>query len=459
VLYFMSRAGTGLFGSGDLDELAVYSDALSAATVASHYATGSGQQGGGQNPTASFTATPNPATTGQQVSFNGAASSDPDGSIAKYEWDLDGNGSYETDTGATATATRTYASAGGVTVGLRVTDNSGATATTTRTVTVQAPANQSPTASFTATPSPAATRQAVSFSGAASSDPDGSITKYEWDLDGNGSYETDTGATATASRTYTTTGSVTVGLRVTDNSSATGTATRSLTVSSAYAQSVLGTTGLRGYWRLGDSGTTAADASTSANNGTYTNGPVSVGPLITGEQNNGRDFDGVNDWVDLAPAPFGTPAQVSAEAWVRTGSTKAAGGYHFLITNSSNEFSNGFSLAINQANRATFAVARSAIAVGQATSSVTLAPNTTHHVVGTYNGSQVRIYVDGVQTGSAAFTGAIGWNSGRDLRLGRKVAAAGAATAYLDGVLDEAATYTTALSAATITAHYNAGKP
>ena len=35
--------------------------------------------------------------TGQQVSFNGSASSDPDGTIAKYEWDLDGNGTYETE--------------------------------------------------------------------------------------------------------------------------------------------------------------------------------------------------------------------------------------------------------------------------------------------------------------------------------------------------------------------------
>ena len=48
--------------------------------------------GANQQPGASFTATPNPATTGQSVAFNAAASTDPDGTIAKYEWDLDGNG-------------------------------------------------------------------------------------------------------------------------------------------------------------------------------------------------------------------------------------------------------------------------------------------------------------------------------------------------------------------------------
>ena len=41
------------------------------------------------------------------VSFNAAGSSDPDGSIAKYEWDLDGNGSYEKTT-TTPRTSRSY---------------------------------------------------------------------------------------------------------------------------------------------------------------------------------------------------------------------------------------------------------------------------------------------------------------------------------------------------------------
>ena len=39
---------------------------------------------------------------GEPITFNGSASSDPDGTIAKYEWDFDGNGSYETSGGANA---------------------------------------------------------------------------------------------------------------------------------------------------------------------------------------------------------------------------------------------------------------------------------------------------------------------------------------------------------------------
>ena len=55
---------------------------------------------------------PQSAQTGQSVTFDGSGSTDLDGTIAKYEWDLDGNGTYETDTGTTPTVTTTYASHG-----------------------------------------------------------------------------------------------------------------------------------------------------------------------------------------------------------------------------------------------------------------------------------------------------------------------------------------------------------
>jgi PKD repeat protein len=413
-------------------------------------------QGANTPPSASFTAAPNPATTGQAVAFDASASADTDGAVARYEWDLDGNGSYETDTGATKTTSKTYATSGSVTVGLRVTDNQGATATTTRALTVT---NRAPTASFTVSPSPAATRQSVTFDGGASTDPDGTVAKYEWDLDGNGSYETNGGAVATTTKTFSTVGAVTIGLRVTDDKGATATTTRSLTVQSAYANLVTGTAGLRGYWRLADAGTTAADASTSANPGTYTNGPVSAPTgLLVGETNAARTFDGTNDFVNLAPGPFGTPTRVSAEAWVRTAATKGSGGYHFLISDSSSDFNNGFTLAIDSSNRATFAVASNALVRGQATTTVTLAPNTIHHVAGTYDGSRVRVYVDGVERANVAYSSGITWNAARDLYLGSRVASSGQSTSYLNGTLDEPAIYTVALSAANVLAHYNAGK-
>ncbi|MEZ5121290.1 MAG: LamG domain-containing protein [Solirubrobacterales bacterium] len=66
-LNVMSRNAASLFGAGDLDELALYTTALSAATIAGHYTTGTSQAPNAKL-TAAFTATPSPATTGQQVS-------------------------------------------------------------------------------------------------------------------------------------------------------------------------------------------------------------------------------------------------------------------------------------------------------------------------------------------------------------------------------------------------------
>jgi PKD repeat protein len=82
-------------------------------------------------PTASFT----PSCTDLSCSFNGSASSDPDGSISSYAWDFDDG----TPGGTGVSPSHTYAAPGTYTVRLTVTDNRGATGTTTRNVTVTAP--------------------------------------------------------------------------------------------------------------------------------------------------------------------------------------------------------------------------------------------------------------------------------------------------------------------------------
>jgi PKD repeat protein len=413
-------------------------------------------------PTASFTATPNPVDTGTSVGFNGAGSTDTDGTVVKYEWDLDGNGTYETSTGTTATTSRSYSASGPVEVKLRVTDDDGQTATTSRTVTVN---NRPPVPSFTVSPSPANTRQTVTLNGSASTDPDGTIAKYEWDLDGNGTFETSTGTTASTTKSFTATATLSLGLRVTDNKGATATTTRSLTVNSAYRAAVLGTSGVSDLWRLDEtSGTTAIDANGANNTGAYVSGPTSVAPLIGGETNSfARSFNGTSQYIDLSPTPFGAPSTFSVEAWVRTSAAKASGGYHFLVSDSSADFDNGFSLVVDSSNRPVFAVARQniigQITRGQAVSPTTVAPNTTHHVVGTYDGSRARIFVDGVERANVSFSSDPTWNSSRDLRIGRPISATSLAQRYLQGSIDEPALYTSALSAATVLAHYEAGKP
>jgi PKD repeat protein len=178
-------------------------------------------------PTASFTISPNPAAIGQTVNFNASASGDSDGTIVKYEWDLDGNGTFELDTGASDTTSRTYDTGGTRTIRLRVTDDDGASTVDTDTLFVN---NAGPSASFTIAPNPAQIGETVTFDADASGDSDGSIVKYEWDLDGNGSYETDTGGTDTTTQSYATPGTRTIRLKVTDDDGAVATDADSLRI-------------------------------------------------------------------------------------------------------------------------------------------------------------------------------------------------------------------------------------
>lgn len=91
-------------------------------------------------PTAVTSATPTTINEGESVSFSGAGSTDPDGSIVTYAWNF-GDGS--TATGVTVT--HTYSTNGSYTVTLTVTDNDGLSDTDTVVINV----NPRPTVTIT----------------------------------------------------------------------------------------------------------------------------------------------------------------------------------------------------------------------------------------------------------------------------------------------------------------------
>jgi PKD repeat protein len=177
-------------------------------------------------PTASITASPNPATTGALVAFDGSGSTDVDGTITRYEWDLDGDGSFETDTGTDSFVSTQYFSPGTHTVSLRVSDTgepSPNTDTDSVSVTIQAP----PSASFDFSPASPLSGESVTFT-STSADADGSIDSQDWDLDNDGDFDDGTGATA--SRSFSTAGAKTVRLRVIDNDGLTDETTGTVTI-------------------------------------------------------------------------------------------------------------------------------------------------------------------------------------------------------------------------------------
>jgi hypothetical protein len=90
-----------------------------------------------------------PYTTdeGTDVTLDGSGSSDPDGDVLSYEWDLDNDGQFDDATGVSPTFDR-VGQDGVFTIGLRVTDPYGASDTDQTTVTVD---NVAPSVSFSTT--------------------------------------------------------------------------------------------------------------------------------------------------------------------------------------------------------------------------------------------------------------------------------------------------------------------
>jgi sugar lactone lactonase YvrE len=82
-------------------------------------------------PTAAFSANPTSGNAPLTVSFDGSASSDPNGTIASYAWAFG-----DSQSGSGAQTSHTYAAAGTYTATLTVTDNDGATGQSSQTITV-----------------------------------------------------------------------------------------------------------------------------------------------------------------------------------------------------------------------------------------------------------------------------------------------------------------------------------
>ena len=277
-------------------------------------------------PVPSFTA-PSPSFAGDEVAFDASGTTD-DGTISKYEWDLDGNGTFEADTGTTAAAAKTYAAPASLTVRLRVTDDHGNVRETTRSLSIL---TRAPSASFTA-PASVAKNAAVDLDASASAATAGrTITGYAWDLDGNGSFETDTGATPTTSTSFAGAGTKTIGLQVTDSANDTATTTRTVTVTNvapvaSFTSTLSGTTvsfdatassdpdgTVASYqWDLDGNGTFETDTGTTptTSKGYPSGGTISVKLRVT--DNEGGVTDATKSVTVPGPPPSSTPPPASS---------------------------------------------------------------------------------------------------------------------------------------------------
>ena len=211
------------------------------------------------------------------------------------------------------------------------------------------------------------------------------------------------------------------------------------------------------YWRLGEtSGTAAVDTSGKGNGGSYSGGVTLASAGLINDPNTAATFDGnddrmyFNDSASLSPT-----AAISVEAWVRPTvvPTAAGSGWHlFAKWNTALLYIQG-----GASPKFVFTLYNSATASygPYAASTTTVAAGSTYHVVGTYDGASLRIYVNGGLQATVARSGAV-----YDSTFGGVLAGGGWGTLpspAFKGRLDEIAIYSSALSASTVQQHYTAG--
>lgn len=185
-----------------------------------------------------------------------------------------------------------------------------------------------------------------------------------------------------------------------------------------------------------NSGTTAEDASGNGNHGTLLNG---VTWTESGRFGTGLSFEGGDDRVDIANSSSVSPTSaITLSAWVRT--EQITSQYVFYKVSSSNPV---YALKLHASGNVAgqFVIGGVMHALGSETRYI---PNEWMYVTVTYDGSMIRLYLNGQLEGSEAASGSIGTSSG-SLLLG------GAPSEDpLEGRLDEVRIYSRALSQAEI---------
>lgn len=177
------------------------------------------------------------------------------------------------------------------------------------------------------------------------------------------------------------------------------------------------------------------DASPNRNDGTVV-GDVSVGG---GQVGNAYIFDGSGDYVAIPDDPSLGVENVTVSAWVNPA---GANNREYVFDGRDHNY---YVKELDNTERIEFGVFGGG-SLRRVVSPAPLAPGAWHHLAGTYDGENVRLYVDGALVVASAFSPAPIDVSPGEARIGDYV---GGGYGY-DGMIDEVRVYDGALSAAEI---------
>jgi hypothetical protein len=205
-----------------------------------------------------------------------------------------------------------------------------------------------------------------------------------------------------------------------------------------------------GYWKFdAGSGTTAMDTSGNGYTGTLVNGPV----WTTGVLGDALAFNGTSSYVNVPSAKALDAYPLTVATWFKTGTGTGLTG---LVNKYVAASMNGYQIFMNNGNLCAWYFRDSGDYVwdgsGCTLSTAGFADNNWHYAVFVVDANGGRLYVDGSETASQAWTGNAGAiNNSHALSFGRYP---GVAQPYFSGLLDDVRLYNAALTAQQVTTLY-----
>ena len=218
-------------------------------------------------------------------------------------------------------------------------------------------------------------------------------------------------------------------------------------------ETVLSESVLVSQWKLDEgTGTTTVDAVTNSS-GTLQNGAT----WTTGKNGAAVNMDGNDDYISL-PRLDVTGSALTLTAWVKN-SSFATGVEQRFISKANDSTEDRTYWMLGQANdgqnRLQFRLRTGGVTTTLIASTGTLPLNTWYHAAATYDGSTMRLYLNGTEVGSVAKSGSISRGRNVSVHLGRSPEGSN----YLRGAIDDVSVYSSALSAPEIAAVAGAGAP